>query len=50
MIFKRKMYATMLQWKNKRPGKTALLLKGLAVLANLLWWKNSRKGSINPTF
>lgn len=28
MIFKRKMYATMLQWKNKRPGKTALLLKG----------------------
>ena len=28
MIFKRKMYATMLQWKNKRPVKTALLLKG----------------------
>lgn len=28
MIFKRKMYATMLRWKNERPGKTALLLKG----------------------
>ena len=28
MIFKRKLYEKMLQWKRERDGKTALLIKG----------------------
>ena len=28
MIFKRKLYDTMLRWKNERQGKTALMIKG----------------------
>ena len=28
MIFKRKLYQKMLQWKNERNGSTALLIKG----------------------
>ena len=28
MLFKRKLYDKMLQWKQERDGKTALLIKG----------------------
>ncbi len=46
--FKRKIYDTMLDWKNSRHGDTALLIQGHVVLVSQPLPKNLPAMNINP--